>query len=190
MDGRRGTLWQTLGGPTSGRSSSNDLAKLRVLLGGANCYACGEPVAGDAMISSDGARRSDPWRRPSGAGTVLVVEDDEVIRKLGARTLRGAGYFVLEAGTATEALEAARQRAWHVDLLLTDVMLPGMSGADLARRLTRRLPGLRVLFISGYPRDLLIERGVAPPDAAELLEKPYTGSELLVQVRAAFERGR
>src|SRR5262245_43889161 len=142
------------------------------------------------MISTEGARRSDPWRRRSGAGTVLVVEDDDVIRKLGARLLRGAGYFVLEAGSATEALAAARELAWHVDLLLTDVVLPGMSGADLAQQLARRHPSLRVLFISGYPRDVLVERGVAPPDAAEMLEKPYTGSQLLVQVRAAFERRR
>jgi CheY-like chemotaxis protein len=148
-------------------------------------------TTGEPMISTDGAtRHSDPHHDPraaSSAGTVLVVEDDEAIRRLGARTLRGAGYAVLEAGSATEALAAAGARAWHVDLLLTDLLLPGMSGAALAEQLTARHPGLRVVFISGYPPELLSERGLTPPAAAALLEKPYTGAELLVKVRAALE---
>ena len=108
-----------------------------------------------------------------GSGTVLLVEDEPVIRRLVAEMLRRQGYEVLVAGTPDEAIQlcAAPQA---IDLLLTDVVMPGMNGPELASRLALE----RVLFISGYPADAIAGRGLLPADAT-ILRKPFSAADLL-----------
>ncbi len=115
--------------------------------------------------------------------TVLVVEDDESIRNLLARVLGQAGYEVLTAPDAHEALALGSETRF--DLLLTDVVMPGMNGGDLVFRLRARQPTLRALLMSGYATDSLAGR---IPEAVEFLAKPFTPEELLARVREALER--
>ncbi|HEV3001313.1 MAG TPA: PAS domain S-box protein [Solirubrobacteraceae bacterium] len=115
-------------------------------------------------------------------GTVLVVEDDAAIRTLARRCLERAGYRVDEAADGREALARARDGA--PDLVLTDVVMPRMSGATLAGELRARLPAVRVLYVSGHPQEMLEEHGVAARD--RLLRKPFTDAELLDAVGRAL----
>jgi len=120
---------------------------------------------------------------PAGAGRVLIVEDDEGVRGVARTVLRGRGYDVIEARSAEEG---RRQAAAHaIDLLLTDVVLPGIDGPALAAELRAIQPGLKVLFTSGYTHRVMVSRGVLPP-GAEFLEKPFTGSLLVQKVQAAL----
>jgi PAS domain S-box-containing protein len=125
-------------------------------------------------------READVDRAPvtpvPGSGTVLLVEDDERIRRLSQRVLEKAGYRVVAAGDAEEALRHLRLEP-EVDLLLTDVVLPGTSGPQLAETALRGRPGLRVLFMSGYAPEIIVRRGFVEP-GTRVLEKPFTGAEL------------
>ncbi len=122
-----------------------------------------------------------PEPAPSGSGTVLVVEDDAALRMLLRMMLTDHGFTVLEAGDGAEALAVARDH--RVDALVSDISLPGMSGAELRRRLSAEQPDVRALFISGYdaatmPADL---------DGAPLLTKPFSPLELVRRVRAMLD---
>ncbi|HKU60063.1 MAG TPA: PAS domain S-box protein [Gemmatimonadales bacterium] len=122
---------------------------------------------------------------PGGAGTVLVVEDEEAVRTLASRVLRGKGYRVLEASSADLALALLAGSTEPIDLLLTDVVMPGLSGPALAQRLILQHPALRVLYMSGYAEEA-IERQGSLPAGGELLEKPFTADQLARRVRAAI----
>ena len=109
--------------------------------------------------------------------TVLIVEDEPAVRRIAARVLGNHGFRVLEAGTALDAIALAQTEP--IDVLLSDLILPGMSGLDLAMALRAERPGLRVVFTSGYPADQVEERfGVIE---GAFLAKPY-GMEQLVGV--------
>jgi two-component system, cell cycle sensor histidine kinase and response regulator CckA len=116
---------------------------------------------------------------PAAAETILVVEDEPAVRRLMARTLRSHGYAVLEAPDAEHAATLVDDEH-PPQLLVTDVVLPGSSGVELARRLSARLPGLRILLASGFPRDNF-EGGL--PDDWGFLEKPFTPVDLQLRVR-------
>jgi PAS domain S-box-containing protein len=109
--------------------------------------------------------------------TLLVVEDDESVREFTEEALRSEGWTVLSAADPTDALAIAARESQRIDLLLTDVVLPGMSGGDLALRLCAIRPGLRVLFVSGYADEDVMGRGGLAP-GAQLLEKPFTPAQL------------
>jgi CheY-like chemotaxis protein len=121
-----------------------------------------------------------------GDEVVLVVEDDPAVRGFVRRTLDAAGYAVLEAPGPEQALALA---ARHVgfDVLLTDVVMPGMSGRELAARLHARRPALPVVFVSGYTEDASVRSGTLPPGQI-FLEKPFTGAAVAAAVRAVLER--
>src|SRR5439155_6691431 len=102
-------------------------------------------------VPSTGARTGE---------TVLLVEDEPVVRSLVRHTLVQRGYRVLEAGSGAEALDRVGGHAGQVDLLITDVVMPGMSGRELADRILAARPGTRVLFISGYTDESLARQGV------------------------------
>jgi CheY-like chemotaxis protein len=125
---------------------------------------------------------------PRGSETVLVVEDEAPVRKLVRRMLEGVGYRVLEAGSAVDAITLLVRDNVGVDLLVTDVIMPQMSGRDLARRLKDHLPDLKVLFISGYTDDALADHGVLAPGIA-LLEKPFSPESLARKVREVLAAG-
>jgi hypothetical protein len=124
-----------------------------------------------------------PRPAPRGGGTVLVVEDDAFVRPLVALTLESAGYRVLVAADGEEALRVAERHGGAIDLLVTDVVLPGLRGPEVARRLAGQRPGLPVLFVSGYSPEALERQGDGEP-AANLLPKPFTPAALLERVHA------
>jgi len=124
----------------------------------------------------------------TGSETLLVTEDEQAVRAAIVRALSGAGYNVLEAATPEEALQASRKHAEKIDLLVTDVVMPQMSGAALADALVRERPGLPVLYLSGYTGGALVHQGLFQSGAA-YLQKPFTSEALLRSVRAALDRG-
>ncbi|GIW50783.1 MAG: hypothetical protein KatS3mg081_0138 [Gemmatimonadales bacterium] len=124
-----------------------------------------------------------------GTETILVVDDDVRVRRVAVRVLQSLGYRVLEAGNGPEvlALLGREGTALRVDLLLTDVVLPGMSGPELAERVRSLRQGLRVLFMSGYTEDLILQRRLLAREAA-MVHKPFSPSELARKVRGVLDR--
>jgi two-component system cell cycle sensor histidine kinase/response regulator CckA len=128
----------------------------------------------------------EPWR---GSATVLVVEDNDGVRHLVRELLESDGMTVLEARTGAEAIEVFNRDPGAVGLVITDMVMPGMSGADLGRRLRELQPGVRLLFMSGYSKEL--------PDApashgldAPLLQKPFAAADLNDKVRQLLDSPR
>src|SRR6266850_1046647 len=109
--------------------------------------------------------------RPRVAETVLVVDDAAGLRELARRLLQRQGYTVLVAGNADEAFELFERNA-SIDVLLTDVVMPGVSGPELTRRLVERRPDLRVIYMSGYTDEAIVQHGVLNPGIA-FLHKPF-----------------
>jgi len=125
---------------------------------------------------------------PRGGGqTVLVVEDEAGVRQVTARILEEHGYVVVEAAGPVEALELCRSGAVSADLLVTDVIMPGSSGRELAEQIGRQFPDLPVVYISGYSHEVIAHQGVLEPDVL-LVEKPFTDQALLRTVQAALHR--
>ena len=116
-----------------------------------------------------------------GDATVLVVEDEEPVRNVVVRALQEVGYYVLLAPGPKQALDMARTSARPIDLLVTDVVMPGMNGVDLAARLTEKRPEMKTLFMSGYPGSDLDLAG-SSEDPAAFLGKPFTPAELTSRV--------
>ena len=121
-----------------------------------------------------------------GSETVLVVEDDPSVRELTARALERGGYRVLAAAHGAEALELARRLDAGIDLLVTDVVMPGQSGPEVAEAMSARYPGLKVLYVSGYTEDAIGHHGVLD-GGMEFLSKPFTPSGLLAKVRCVLD---
>jgi signal transduction histidine kinase len=128
--------------------------------------------------------------RPRGrpGETVLVAEDEDGVRAPVRRILVAHGYRVLEAPDGAAALRTAEHHSGKIDLLLTDVVMPGMNGAELARRLRRLRPATRVVFMSGYSAEAVATHGVLSPGAV-FLQKPFSVEELLEGLRSALARG-
>jgi PAS domain S-box-containing protein len=121
-----------------------------------------------------------------GTETILLVEDQADVRLVTRNILARHGYTVLEAASGTEALSLLESYGGHVHLLLTDVIMPGMTGRDLAERLVQGRPRLRVLYTSGYTDDTILRRGILEAGMA-FLQKPYTPDLLLHRVRDLLE---
>jgi two-component system cell cycle sensor histidine kinase/response regulator CckA len=119
---------------------------------------------------------------------VLVVDDEAAMRESVARMLGKAGYRVLVAAGGQEALNLAEQHADTIACLLTDVVMPRMLGSELAQRLTRRLPGLAVLYMSGYADPALDQPGALDP-CVTMLFKPFNRADLLTAVGSAVGAG-
>ena len=133
--------------------------------------------------------QSDSWalQQPKRSASVLVVEDDDLLRPMIVRVLRRNGYTTLEASNSTEAEAQALAHGKAVDLLLLDVGLPGASGPEVADHLKQQWPEAKVLFISGFGRKALAERGVRPGPG--LLEKPFAPLTLLERIEAILAPG-
>jgi CheY-like chemotaxis protein len=119
---------------------------------------------------------------PRGSETILVVEDEPALRELIGEILVDAGYTVLAAGDGEQGLALARSHPQAVHMLLTDVVLPRMSGREVAARLRLERPGVAVLYMSGYTDDAIVHHGVLEPGAA-FLQKPVGPDALLRKVR-------
>ena len=124
--------------------------------------------------------------RPGGSETVLVVEDEPEVREVTQRALRSGGYQVLAAASGEEALALDPAILGRVQLLVTDVVMPGLDGRATAEEMCRRHPSLRVLYVSGYTQDLIAQRGALDADS-QFLPKPFTAGALLSRVRAVLD---
>ena len=140
----------------------------------------------DAPVGAD--QRADGGAAPAGGETVLLVEDDARVRKLTHRLLQQLGYTVLVAGGTEEALRVAAESPAPVDLLLTDVVMPGANGRVLAERLAARCPGVRVVFMSGYTDDAVVRHGVEYA-RVNFLHKPFSPEALGHKVREVLDTG-
>jgi two-component system, cell cycle sensor histidine kinase and response regulator CckA len=142
-------------------------------------------------------QRAVPLRDVGGRGhgeVILIVEDDALVRGLAAEILSGWGYHVLVAPDADQAIRLAEGYSGPIDLVLTDVILPGMNGRELAERLTGSRPGLCVLFMSGYTDDVIARvsaggRSGALPSGVKFVQKPFTLESLATGVRGALGSG-
>lgn len=118
--------------------------------------------------------------------TILHVEDSETLRTLVARALGRQGYNVLSAASAEAALVLAEEHQGELDLMLTDIVMPGLNGRELAEIMAKRMPGLKVLFTSGYPADMIIRQGIAEAEV-DFIEKPFLASQLAEKIRAVLD---
>jgi CheY-like chemotaxis protein len=134
--------------------------------------------------SAAAARRHTPVR--GGTETVLLVEDDDGVRRIARLGLEEHGYRVLEATNGREALEAIESRTSPIDVVVTDVVMPEMSGRELVEHLRRRYAGTKVLFMSGYTDDAVVRHGVVEATDA-FLQKPFTPTALAKKVRDVLD---
>ena len=121
-----------------------------------------------------------------GSETLLVVEDEESVRELARRILEAKGYTVLMARNGIEALEICRRYVGAIHLVLTDVIMPEMSGRQLADRLLAERPDIKVMFMSGYSSDIIVSRGIIGPGTG-YIEKPFRHDELAKRVRQILD---
>jgi CheY-like chemotaxis protein len=130
---------------------------------------------------------SQPAAAPrGGAETVLLVEDEPLVRALSRKVLQRAGYRVLSAGGGPEALDLADQQEEPIHLLLTDVVMPGMSGRDVVRHLSPKHPAMKVLYVSGYADEAVARHGVLDP-GTWFIQKPFTPEALTRKVREVLD---
>jgi CheY-like chemotaxis protein len=144
------------------------------------------PQVEDSLHPPSKAEAPDSEDR-KGNETILLVEDEPAVRELTCMVLSERGYSVIEAQNAEDALRLATKHGAQIHLLLTDVVMPGMSGHDLAKRLTAQQPNLRVLYMSGYTYNIFAENG-ALEDGLSFLQKPFTPKALAQRVREALDR--
>ncbi len=124
---------------------------------------------------------------PGGTETILIVDDDSAVRTTARLALEGAGYTVIEAPGGTEALSDVASRGIKVGLLVTDVVMPRLSGKELARKLGETCPGARVLYVSGYTANVISHHGILEA-GLDFLQKPFSSNELLSKVREILDR--
>jgi two-component system cell cycle sensor histidine kinase/response regulator CckA len=153
--------------------------------------APGQGTVVEIFLPLTQARALAPAPRPrepanlQGAETVLVVEDDEMVRELSCQILRRSGYVVLEAANAGEALLINEEHQSDIHLLLSDVVMPRVNGVELAARVKRLRPSIRIAFMSGYAGP---PRGAASAEADTLIEKPFAPAILLTRIRELLDR--
>jgi len=121
------------------------------------------------------------------AKTILLVEDEETVRRVTGRLLAKLGYDVLSAADAQEALDVFDAKGDEIDLVLTDIVMPGLTGVEMAELLRRKRPGLRVLFMSGYASRDLGRELQSPPEP--FLPKPFSLQQLAASIERALEEG-
>jgi len=118
--------------------------------------------------------------------TILVVEDEPGVARITERVLTNAGYKVHVADSGIAALSILEKKQTPFDLLLTDVIMPGMNGPDLANEMVLQYPDIKVMYISGYTNESLTSRGVLE-EGVELIQKPFASSDLIRQVRTVLD---
>ena len=137
--------------------------------------------ATEAERDGGGDKRKDL----TGHGTVLLVEDEEAVRRFAARALESRGYNVLKATTGVEALDVLAEHASEIDLVISDVMMPEMDGLELLQQMRKTLPDMKVIFISGYAEEAL-RRELAEDESFVFLPKPFSLKDLASAVKEAL----
>ena len=124
----------------------------------------------------------------SGSETILLVEDADLVRTLARRVLETAGYAVIEAANAEAAIQLCKSQNGHqkIDLLLTDVVMPGMSGNDMSKVLLAKQPDMPVLFMSGYTDDAIVQHGMLEA-GINFIQKPFSPGALAMKVREVLD---
>jgi hypothetical protein len=144
------------------------------------------PVSAQAIAAVPGPSPSPENARGRGEA-ILLVDDEENLRAMAGRILARNGYLVREADDGAAAVRLAGEPAERFDLLVTDMVMPGMLGTEVAERVRALRPGLPTLFISGYAQQVLDSQGVHGADL-DIVQKPFTEAALLARVRAALDR--
>jgi CheY-like chemotaxis protein len=144
--------------------------------------------ATENLASSDDEQTTAITPAAGGTETILIVEDEPVLREMASDILKNCGYKILEASSGRDALEVWQRRAGRVDLLLTDMVMPeGVSGVDLAEKLLTTQPDLKIIFTSGYTADE-VSPEVLARTKANFLQKPYTHNDLAKAVRDSLDK--
>jgi len=125
---------------------------------------------------------------PRGSETLLLVEDEQAVRRATAEFLRLQGYTVLEAKDGVEALSLARNHSSTIHMVVSDVVMPNMSGGELGEELSRVRPAIKLLFVSGYAGKTVLDHNVVDVET-NFLQKPYTLKQLSLKIRAALGQG-
>jgi len=177
-------------------------------LGLATVYGIVKQTGGDIWVYSEPGQGTtfklyfprvwEPLPDPSGMGssqttksggeTILVVEDEQAVRDLTVRILQQLGYTILTAASGAEALEISRSHAGHIDLLLTDVVMPNMSGRQLADHIQLTRPRTKALFLSGYTENTVVHHGALDP-GVNFLPKPFSREDLSRKLREVLAKG-
>ena len=144
------------------------------------------PRQTSAPAADDMRLRPAPANDADRRTTVLVAEDEAGIRSPLRRLLVAQGFRVLDAADGEGALEVAERFEGRIDLLLTDILMPGMDGGELARRLLLSRPGIRIIFMSGYSTEAVTTNGVLTP-GARFLQKPFSLEELTCRLHEALD---
>ena len=134
------------------------------------------------------ARKPGTERNLEGDETILLVEDEEYVREAAARILRRAGYTILEAQSGAEALALAESWEGAIDVVVTDVIMPGMSGETLTTRIRKVRQDIAVVYMSGYTDNAIVHQGILDPDT-HFIQKPFSPDSLLSKVREALDEG-
>jgi CheY-like chemotaxis protein len=137
--------------------------------------------------AEEGEGKSPGGEAPGGEETILVVEDEEVVRALVCTILQMRGYQVLEASNAAEAERIIASHGGPIHLMLTDLIMPGTNGYQLSHRLGARRPEARVLYMSGYPEGVIRHLGILEEDV-DLMHKPFTPQRLAWKVREVLDK--
>jgi two-component system cell cycle sensor histidine kinase/response regulator CckA len=145
-----------------------------------------EVSAAAAFATTDHRTASSAIER--GSETILLVEDEEAVRALTSRILKKQGYNVIAAQHGREAMDIATREEGHIDLVLTDIVMPGINGRGLVERLSGIRPGIKSLYMSGYTDDDIVRRGFIEP-SKRFLQKPFTTDSLLQTVRKVLDEG-
>jgi CheY-like chemotaxis protein len=142
------------------------------------------PVSRETLQEHD---HSDTSQAESGASeTILLVEDDQPVRTLSSTILEKQGYRVLEAETGDEALRVVYEHQGPIDLILTDVVMPGMNGREMCTKVTQQHPDVKVLFMSGYTDDVIVHHGILD-QGIHFIQKPFSIQALAGKVREILE---
>ena len=139
------------------------------------------------LVTADSIAREIVTETPLSRGeTVLLVEDEELIRYMGCAMLESLGYRTMIAATPTEVVRMAQECDSRIYLLFTDVVMPEMNGRDLANRLHSRYPDIGILFMSGYTSDVIAQRGILE-DGIDFIQKPFSRRDLGVKLRNVLD---
>jgi len=138
-----------------------------------------------AALDADERPPGGVGEAPNGSEVVLLVEDQDQVRKLTSELLQGRGYVVLEARDGCEGLSVCEAHQGKIDLLLSDVVMPELGGRELAERILAMRPDIKVLFMSGHTQDVILKEGVKA--GTPFLQKPFVPADLLYKVRAVLD---